>query len=174
VDVTVRVATVGDAARIAEVHLRSALDAFAHIFPPDAPAPTIADLTRAWERRLGEDRPPGQVGFVAEDAGVLIGVAVAGPDPDDPRVGHLSRLYVVPSHRGRGIGRTLYERAMVHLRSRAYRDATLWVLEGNERARRWYESLGWHVTTGRKPTYAPAGIDDVRYWIALNAVGAPP
>lgn len=95
---------------------------------------------------------------------------MAGPDPDRPELGHLSRLYVAPSHWGRGIGRLLYERAIDHIRDAGYRDITLWVLEANDRARRWYERLGWWMTSARKPVYAPAGIDDVGYRIGLDEV----
>ena len=41
-------------------------------------------------------------------------------------------------------------------------EATLWVLEGNARARSWYKRMGWRLIPKRKTTFAPAGIDDVR------------
>jgi hypothetical protein len=56
--------------------------------------------------------------------------------------------------------------ARADLRSR-FGAATLWVLEGNTRARRWYEDLGWRRTLRRTPTFAPAGIDDVQHRIEL-------
>jgi ribosomal protein S18 acetylase RimI-like enzyme len=167
---TLRPADGGDAALIADLHVRTARYAFAGIFPPDAPPPTAVELTPDWERKIGHDRPTTQVGFVAEDAGAIVGVVVAGPDPDDPALGHLSRLYVDPTAWRRGIGRLLYERAIRHLSGLGYREVTLWVLEGNGRARRWYESLGWQMTSERKPTYAPAGIDDVRYRLVMDTV----
>jgi ribosomal protein S18 acetylase RimI-like enzyme len=46
-------------------------------------------------------------------------------------------------------------------------EATLWVLEANSYARKWYERLGWKLSGKRKTTYAPAGIDDVQYRLAL-------
>jgi GNAT superfamily N-acetyltransferase len=167
---TVRRAQLGDAAAVAELHLQSALEAFAGIFPPEAPAPEVADLIVDWAQGLGDDRPANQVGFAAEEGGSLVGVVVAGPDPDDPECGHISRLYVAPSQWQRGIGRLLYERAIGHLRDVGYGEATLWVLEGNARARCWYEALGWRATAARKPTYAPAGIDDIGYRLVLHQV----
>ncbi|WP_051864524.1 GNAT family N-acetyltransferase [Streptosporangium roseum] len=42
-------------------------------------------------------------------------------------------------HMGTGVGRALMDDALPHLGPRA----VLWVLEGNERARRFYEEAGW-------------------------------
>lgn len=36
--------------------------------------------------------------------------------------------------------------------------ATLWVLEGNHRARSWYKRLGWRGNGARKTVYLPAEI----------------
>ncbi len=159
--VVLRVARLADAPAIAGLHLETALQAYAAIFPPSAPAPTLAGLTADWADRLGA--PPPQLATVAEQDGRLVGVVVAGPDPDDPASGHLSRLYVRPSCWGRGIGRRLHDRAVAHLAGARYAEASLWVLEANHRARDWYERLGWTPTPARKPTYAPANIYDVAY-----------
>jgi ribosomal protein S18 acetylase RimI-like enzyme len=58
---------------------------------------------------------------------------------------------------------------MAHLRETGYDTATLWVLERNTRARRWYKRLGWEHTGERSPVYPPAGIYDVGYRIVLVA-----
>jgi hypothetical protein len=61
----------------------------------------------------------------------------------------------------------LYERALAQLRAQSFPMATLWVLEGNVHARSWYERRGWKMTGDRVVTYAPAGIEDVGYRLAL-------
>jgi GNAT superfamily N-acetyltransferase len=149
------------AGRIAQLHLATALEAYAGIFPPEAPPPTLAALTADWAARLAA--PPPHLVLVAEEDASLVGVVAAGPDPDDEAAGHLSRLYVTPPSWGRCIGRSLHDRALAHLRAQSFREATLWVLEANHRARTWYERLGWTPTDARKPTYAPAGINDIAY-----------
>lgn len=98
-------------------------------------------------------------------------MVLAGPDPDDPALGHLSRLYVDPAMWGAGIGTALHEAAMADLTSGSFPAATLWVLEGNLRARRWYERLGWTQTGRRKPTYEPAQIYDTQYRRDLDTNG---
>lgn len=153
-----------EAAKLAEFQLRCALVAYAHIFPPQAPAPSLDATVAQWTQWLSG--PASRTAFVAESDS-LLGVALAGPDPMDEWLGHLSRLYVSPGDQGRGTGRRLYDACMEHLRSRGFSEATLWVLEHNKRARAWYERLGWELTGERKAVWEPGGIDDLRYRISV-------
>ena len=119
------------------------------------------------EIRLGGDPTTGRTTLVAIDDGRIVGVVVAGPDPVRPDRGHVARFYVVPDRWGQGIGHRLYLGALDWLGRSDYREATLWVLEGNDRARAWYERLGWRTTGERKTVYEPAGIVDLQYLIGL-------
>ena len=143
---------------LAALHLRTALDAYGHIFPPEAPPPTLAEVTDLWRRMFAN----GAAVFVAEHDGVVVGEVIATSD------GHLSRLYVDPDHWGQGLGAWLHDAAVNHLRSAGCATASLWVLEANDRARRFYERRGWRPNGRRKSTYEPAGIDDVGYDLCLN------
>ena len=156
----VRVASINDAPALAELQLRSSPVAYRHIFPPEAPKPTLDRLVFLWESWLGSAE---RTGFVAEVAGDPAGVVVAGVDPSDASLGHLARMYVAPDRWGQGMGRLLYQAAIEHLGGAGYVEATLWVLEGNHRARSWYERLGWAPTGERQPVFRPAGIDELRY-----------
>jgi GNAT superfamily N-acetyltransferase len=118
---------------------------------------------------LGSDWDAGRRAFVAEVRSAAVGVVFAGPDPIEPDAGHVARLYVTPDRWAQGIGRALYEAAVSHLRAVGFVDATLWVLEGNARARSWYERLGWRPTGERKSVFAPAGIEDLRYRFTLDS-----
>jgi ribosomal protein S18 acetylase RimI-like enzyme len=159
-DAAIRTADPDEAPVLAELHLRTALAAYADIFPPEAPKPTNEEIVAFWEHTLSSD--DGSCVFVAEN-GPVIGIALAGPDPREPTSGHLSRFYVDPAHSGRGIGTALYEHCLHRLRDLGFTTATLWVLERNARVRSWYERLGWRPTGERKPVYPPGGIDDLRY-----------
>ena len=68
-----------------------------------------------------------------------------------------------PQHWGHGVGGSLYEQAMNYLNLAGYEQASLWVLERNERARGWYERLGWTYTGQRKSVMDSAGVEDLRY-----------
>jgi ribosomal protein S18 acetylase RimI-like enzyme len=171
VEVVVRLADRGSAAELTRLHRAAAHTGFAHIFPPDAPPPTYEEDLAGWEFWLGPDWEQGRRAHVAVAGREAIGVVLTGPDPDEPALGHLSRLYVHPAWWGRGAGTRLYVAALGDLTQRGLPEATLWVLEGNRVARRWYERLGWKPTGRRKTTYAPAGIEDVQYRLALRPGG---
>jgi ribosomal protein S18 acetylase RimI-like enzyme len=103
----------------------------------------------------------------------VTGVIIAGADEAQPTVGQLSRLYVDPEFWGSGIGRRLFHTGVAHLTIRGFPQARLWVIEGNLRARRWYERMGWTPTGERKPSCegaftCSAGIEDVRYSLPLS------
>jgi ribosomal protein S18 acetylase RimI-like enzyme len=167
VTVLIRTADHSLAPAVARVHLETALFAYRDIFPPEAPVPAYDDVLAQWQSWLGPASPATERTLVAVDGGAVIGVGRAGVDTTDNELGHLSRLYVEPSWWDSGIGGALYLAAIEHLRSAGFTVASLWVLERNTRARTWYERLGWRATGERKPVFAPAGIDDVRYVIDL-------
>jgi GNAT superfamily N-acetyltransferase len=83
---------------------------------------------------------------VAEDERGAAGFAVTGPSQDadaDPKTGEVYAIYLEPDRVGTGVGRELFAHAVGDLRARGFRTATLWVLETNEPARRFYEIAGW-------------------------------
>jgi ribosomal protein S18 acetylase RimI-like enzyme len=67
----------------------------------------------------------------------------ASRDADAPDLGEVAALYVDPGCYGAGIGRLLMAEARAALRERGFEAALLWVLDGNERAQRFYEREGW-------------------------------
>lgn len=158
VELLIRRANLADADEMASVLLRTEVHAYSSIFPSEAPPPAIDELRTDWITKLKQ-----HPAFVAVVDNAIVGTVIAGADPKEPRTGHLSRMYVVPELSGRGIGTRLYHTCLREFAELGYAEATLWVLERNERARRWYEQLGWIATGERKPVYAPAGIDDLRY-----------
>jgi N-acetylglutamate synthase len=96
-----------------------------------------ADSREAIVRYL--ERNP-RLSFVARDAGQLVGAVLAGTDG---RRGYLQHLAVAPSHRGRGVGRTLAQRAVEALRSLGIAKCHLMVRQENAAARGFWEHLGW-------------------------------
>jgi ribosomal protein S18 acetylase RimI-like enzyme len=167
----IRAVTEADLPDVAAVQVASAIVGFAHIFPAAAPKPTVQAMEEEWRRRLFGSSPPDAVGFVAAVDARPVGVAVAGALPDDPRTGQLSRVYVLPDHWAAGIGRQLYDEAMHHLAAQGYRRARLKVLERNQRARQWYERLGWVDTGERDLMYEEFGLVEVIYARDLDADG---
>lgn len=168
-ELTIRAADREEGRALAALQLRTALYAYADIFPAQAPPPTLAELAEQWSSWLSPAGPPNRAALVADVDATMVGVVMGGPDPADETLGHLSRLYVEPAQWGRGIGRALHDACLAHLVHHGCARATLWVLERNQRVRSWYERMGWEPTGERKPVYAPGGIDDVGYRLVLPA-----
>jgi ribosomal protein S18 acetylase RimI-like enzyme len=102
----------------------------------------LDDLQQAklWRRRLRSSRSPA---LVADDDGAIVGFASVGPSRDDPALGELYTIYVLPERFGTGVGRELMRAALDRLCELGYAEATLWVIAGNERAERFYRAAGW-------------------------------
>ncbi|MEU4573430.1 MULTISPECIES: GNAT family N-acetyltransferase [Nonomuraea] len=171
---TVRQATPADAEAIAGIHVRSWQAAYRGLMPQDHldgldPA---ARLPR-WRRLLGETAWPRSGILVAEDDGGVTGFTGFGParDPDqDPAsVAEITTLYLAPEAWGRGIGGALLGTAVDALTGAGYGLATLWVLDTNARARRFYEALGWRGDGTVKPDDLRGfPLTEVRYALALR------
>ena len=142
----IRDATPEDARAIAEVHVASWRAAYRGLLPDDYLERLSVD-EREVQRREHLDDPSGEWGtLVAEEDGHVVGFATYGPSRDEdapPGTGEVPAIYLDPALVGTGIGRDLFAEATAGLRHAGYGRATLWVLEGNERARRFYEKAGW-------------------------------
>jgi GNAT superfamily N-acetyltransferase len=94
----------------------------------------------------GDPSRGGVLVAVAEGGGIT-GFAWFGPSRDsdaDPRVtGEVFAIYAAPNAWGTGAGRALMGSAVAELARLGYADVVLWVLDGNERARRFYALAGW-------------------------------
>lgn len=132
----------GDAAQLADVHIAASEEAYADLLPAEFFASRWRnrdDRVEQWAQIL---RDPGHTVLVAEeDAGRLVGFVCLGPGRDEPQLGlptaEVWSLYVMASAHGAGIGYTLLTEAL------GPNDAYLWVLDGNQRAVRFYKRQGF-------------------------------
>ena len=176
-DVVVRRATPLDVDAIVEVHARSWPATYRGLLPPELIAEVVAQrMDRAdWIRELITD--PGADGrvWVATLGAQVIGMAIWGPGQDDDAgagVAELGALYLDPDFLGRGIGLRVIEQVQADMAAAGFTEATLWVLERNDRARRFYERCGWAADSGRKVDERPAGtLFEMRY---RRQLGPPP
>jgi GNAT superfamily N-acetyltransferase len=148
----IRTARATDAAQIALVHVRSWQGAYRGLLPQsylDGLDP--AQRVGLWERVLaGAGAGPGgrRAGVMVADAdGALLGFAGFSPSRDDDadrdRVGEITAIYLLPDAWGKGTGGRLMGAALRCLVQAGFSEATLWVLDTNARARRFYEAGGW-------------------------------
>ncbi|MGY6502700.1 MAG: N-acetyltransferase family protein [Acidimicrobiales bacterium] len=161
----VRRARVTDIDTLAAVHLRSALTAYASIFPPDAPPPTVEQLAARW-REAHHDRSS-EV-FAAVIDGQVRGGVIASTE-SAPGVGSLRHLYVEPAWWGSGAGRSLHDAVVDWCVAAGVPTLDLWVLEQNHRARRMYERWGWALDVDAAFTNPGSAVTEVRY--VLGSLG---
>jgi GNAT superfamily N-acetyltransferase len=146
--VRVREANPNDARSVAEVHVASWRWAYAGMIPDEVlHRLSVGDRERMWRESLAAAEP-GRCVLVAEaDDGTIVGFAAFGPSEDPEAAargaGEVYAIYVRSEVAGTGVGRELFSQANDSLGRNGFRRATLWVLEANERARRFYEASGW-------------------------------
>jgi GNAT superfamily N-acetyltransferase len=133
----IRPAVLDDAQELAALHLRVWDEAYAGLIDPALlaarAARPVVERVATWRERL-HCIPT----WVAMQDETIVGFAQAGPGRDADRPGlELMALYVLAAVYGTGVGHALLSAAIGH------QAAYLWVLDGNERAVRFYEKHGF-------------------------------
>ncbi|MCJ0868648.1 GNAT family N-acetyltransferase [Streptomyces sp. AP-93] len=149
---SVREMTGPDIDAVAAVRVSSWRHAYAGLMPQSY-LDGLSVAAYAEQRRAAFADPAGAVtNLVAEGPdGAVLGWAAFGPargtDPEGvaPDEGELYTLYARPDVIGTGVGRALLAEV---LRRAPYPAVRLWVLEGNARARRFYERAGFRPDGG--------------------------
>jgi GNAT superfamily N-acetyltransferase len=162
-----------DARRIAEIHVASWRAAYKGLVQDEVlDGLSVERREDGWKKRLSEASSRGSV-LAAVEEGRVVGFASAGPpqeedDAGNGSTGELYAIYLEPRAWGRGIGRALLAETASRLRADGFADAILWVVEGNDRTRRFYELAGWRADGGYKTECMP-GVDApaVRYRVKL-------
>jgi len=170
----VRRGRVADAERIAQVHVLSWQVGYRGLLPqPLLDGLHPAQRVPRWTTTLSQAAWPARGTLVADDAGDIVGFADLRPTRDDDQdaseVGEIVAFYVLPTVWERGVGRALMSAAVRSLDAAGFTCATLWVLETNQRARRFYARLGWEPDGAvRDEVVGGAPIRDVRYRYPLG------
>lgn len=110
--------------------------------------------------------PPPSTLLIGTDAeGTVLGMCAYGPPRDDDiDSGQLYAINVVPAAWGTGLGRQLLRAAERGLATAGHRTAYLWVVDGNVRARRFYQRAGWRCDGATKlDDDFGTGVTEVRY-----------
>jgi len=173
-EVSVRPATVDDAAGIAHVHVESWRAAYTGIVPQAfLDAMSEERRTARWADILtaGTSRT-----WVAIRDGRILGFAgTTDPDPADapdvaPDGKELATIYVLPEAWDTGVGRALMDAVIARHVADGTSELVLWVFTANERARRFYERTGWRADgTARDLAIGGAQLPTLRYRRALAA-----
>lgn len=174
---------------IATVHVRSWQAAYPGLIPqdyldglrPEARLPM-------WKQVLAESRwPRSGVLLLAADAptggcepgpGQVKGFSHICPTRDDDRdpesTGEITSIYLAPEVQGSGNGVALLAASVDQMVAAGYETATLWALDTNTRARRFYEIAGWKPDgTTKLHDWGTFVCTDVRYALDLTAARRP-
>ncbi len=151
----VRVATSDDARTIAEIHVASWQEGYRGQLPDGFLKSLSIDARQArWAQSLRD----GAGVLLAEQAGEAVGFVMFGPSRDDDaptNCAEIWALYVHPSACSTGVGRKLHDGALAALAAEGSTAAALWVLHSNDRARRFYARLGWHLDAPQRSLSGP-------------------
>jgi GNAT superfamily N-acetyltransferase len=154
----VRRAAPGEELAVAEVHVRAWLAAYRGLIE-DEYLDDLRAEDRAAVHSFGASDPEAPETLIAVEDGEILGFVSCGPsrDADTPGAGEIFALYVDPSRWSGGVGRLLMREARERLRQRGLGEGTLWVLEGNEMAERFYRAEGWEPdgTEREEDPYGP-------------------
>ena len=192
--VVIRSASTADAAQIAVVMRDSWFAAYDGIIAPAiidrATAPDGGARVRQsfrmrpWQWMIAAvARQPGraQADPAAPD---IIGYASFGPERDvldmpwpypltsagsGGKVAELYALYVHPAWWSTGTGRALMDQVLAKVRAAGYGCITLWVLEANARARRFYQRAGFIPDGARHVLDDLGGVTEIRYRRPLSS-----
>ena len=168
----IRLATVGDALALAEIGARAWRAAYRGLIPDAFLAALDVEKTaQAWRDTI----PDGESDvLVAEHRGAVAGFCwcCRSRDADaDAMTGEIVAIYVDPDNWRAGLGAALMHGAHETARRRGFTTLTLWSLEGNQRARRFYESRKFQRDGSERMTDRwGAPVTEIRYRAAIADV----
>jgi GNAT superfamily N-acetyltransferase len=146
-------ATAQDAELCFGIARAAAVVGFQHVFPPDLYDFPAEAIRADWVSALTD--PDGETYIAFGDDEAVGVVSVSG--------GVLQTLYVMPESWSRGVGSRLHDFALDRLRESNVREARLWTLAENHRARAFYEKRGWSLTGRTRVVPFPPHPIDIEY-----------
>ena len=161
----IREATEHDSAAIARVHVGSWQATYVGHFPDHYLDNLKVEDSRArWEEIIPRNK--GNVAVAESNEGVVGFLSlIASRDADAPAgTGEVSAIYVNPDSLRQGIGSELMAWGRKRALANGWNRLTLWVLDTNEAARKFYERLGWVMDGATKVDESKQfSISEVRY-----------
>jgi ribosomal protein S18 acetylase RimI-like enzyme len=165
--ILVREMALDDCDRVSEIRIRGWQHAYRGLMPqPYLDALSVAEdaeRRRTFFVRAGSE----VVNLVAERAGEVVGWACHGPYRDgEIRTddAELYAIYVDAGQFGAGIGQSLLREAVRRCADAKHPRMLLWVLKGNDRARRFYERAGFTADGAEEPSDVDGvAVPEVRY-----------
>lgn len=157
-DWQVRPLALEDCDELGRLHMAVWRETYAGLMPADYLAGLSHErCATTWRERAVRRRGRERTLVVVDPQGRIAGFAMAGPsrDPEAPTEWELYAVNLAPRARGVGLADRLLDELL------GDRDASLWVAEGNGRARSFYARRGFAVD-GDRSTHEPTGVSEIR------------
>ncbi len=180
---TTRLATPEDGPRLGEIHVQAWRAAYQGVIPdPFLRLLDPATRGREWTEQLGRLAETDPATLVTEADGSIVAMCSVGPFR---RLDNLERaggatpggeVWMINAHPdafGTGAGTAMLGAGVDELVRQGHHDAGLWVVEQNQRARRFYQREGWtHDGTSKTETIGGLEITELLYRRDLPASAA--
>lgn len=167
--VTIRYADINDAKTLGEIHAKSWQVAYKGIVPEEI----LANITperrqKFFEKALTEGWEEDALIFKDNEAVGLICIGKCRDEDKNDEYGEVWGIYLSPDHWHEGIGLELMTWGLKELKKRNYKKVTLWVIEENLRARRFYEAVGFKHDGAAKEISIGKTLNECRYEMSLE------
>ena len=159
-------ATPEDCRLVAELHVESWRHAYRGILPEQYLASlSVVEREAMWLRIV--ERQPSQL-LLARNANELVGFVAFGASRDkgtSSNQAEIWAIYVKPTFWSTGAGRLLWLSALQYILAEGYKSIGLWVINGNDRAIRFYERAGFVMEPHSLKSFELGGasLEELRY-----------
>lgn len=164
-----------DCLSLAEIHVASWQAAYVALFPAEYLASlSVAERQLRWQSILktGESRT-----LVARNAEQVVGFVSFGRCRDAGAAatrGEVWALYVAPRAWSTGAGWALWEAARVQMLHAGFGEVSLWVLSGNTRGLRFYETVGFRREKNSEKQFEQGGAQLEEFRLVFEHMSANP
>jgi GNAT superfamily N-acetyltransferase len=147
----VRLAIMDDANEIAKIHILSWQAAYHGLIPDNyLDGMSLESRKKAWEKRIEEGRPPLLLVTEERVIGFLHFSSTRDEDKNPTEVAEVNAMYLSPLEWRQGFGSLLLDSALSEIRKLGFLEVTLWVMEENTHAQKFYAKMGFNITNSKQ------------------------
>jgi GNAT superfamily N-acetyltransferase len=136
----------------------------------DSPEAFLSEYQRefGWSEREWLAMFDSSLWVIARGSGRIVGLARSSRNGAAPWQRHVESVWVEPRFRRRGITRRLMEALIEHERRADVSELVIWVIEGNDRARRAWKRFGFRPTGERQLLPGGGGRGEERLLLRID------